>query len=721
MITIKIQIVKSFEEKFYLTIPATRTGEDSLTTSLPRIPPELESSFKHWKQGYYDLRSVREVYTSPHRLEFVPTISDAELYEYRNSTKLKLNQWLDTNSQLREYLIRLASQPQIQNKNIRILLDLQTPQLYYFPWQEWKLFEDYFPQSEVCIRFKGSGDKKVKPISKSWKVRILLVLGNSDGIQVKEDLQIIQDLAKKGAKVDLLKNPSRENLRDAFKKEPGYHIFIFAGHSCSNEDGSIGWLELSPNDRLTIESFKDNFRRAIDRGLQLAIFNSCDGLGLAQQIARLNLPQCIVMREPIPDRVAIEFLKNFFEHFSQNKPLAVAVRETRKDLEPFEAQGRVPGAQWLPVICTRESAKPLQWRKLRRNSTAYVLAGAAILFSSIGLWLKFKPSGSLPQLARSEPCPQTMSEAENTIQNSIEEIETSSPPQCLADVRDIPSGTWLYSGSTTWAPIRGIVHPKIKTLFPDFKLRYTQHPDKSPGSGTGIQMLLDGQVSFAESSRPLNDAELRQASMRDIRPKQDAVAIDAIAVAVHPDLPIEDLTLPQLKDIYTGQIENWQQVGGPDLEIQPYARSGDSGTTEFFQSYILGDAPFSDRAIEVETPTIAIREVNQNEGGIFFGTASQLVTQCGVKPLPLRRSADGASISPYREPAIAPEDCSPQTHNVINLAAFENDEYPLVRRLFLITRQDNSLDKQAGEAYYTLLLTDEGQESIEEAGFIPIR
>ncbi|MGB7057878.1 MAG: hypothetical protein WBD58_09255, partial [Geitlerinemataceae cyanobacterium] len=65
--------------------------------------------------------------------------------------------------------------------------------------------------------------------------------------------------------------------------------------------------------------------------------------------------------------------------------------------------------------------------------------------------------------------------------------------------------------------------------------------------------------------------------------------------------------------------------------------------------------------------------------------------------------------------------CQKDRHNTINLDAFRNNEYPIVRRIFLITRQDNGVDKQAGEAYYTLLLSDEGQTQIEEAGFIPIR
>ncbi|MGB5899313.1 MAG: substrate-binding domain-containing protein [Geitlerinemataceae cyanobacterium] len=716
MITIKIQILESINQKFHITVTQSGIHEDSLTTSLPAIPIELESSLKQWKLGYYSLRSVSDVCSSL-RITAISAITSSELCEYRNSIKSIFNQWLDTNNKLREHLIRLASQPKSQNQITRILLEIQNTRLYYFPWQEWNLFESYFPQSEISIRVKGKGDEKVKPISRCWKVRILLVIGNSEGIQPDRDLKIVKDLEKKGASVTILKNPSRETLRDVFKQEPGYHIFVFAGHSQSNEDGTIGWIELNPEDSLTIKSFKDNFKRAIDRGLQLAIFNSCDGLGLAQQIAELNLPQSIVMREPIPDKIAVEFLKHFFHHFSQNKSVVFSLRETRKDLEPFEREGAIPGAQWLPVLCTRESATPVTWKQFRKNRNPYILLSLAATIVATGLFVTQKNLHPI-ELSNLSNCPQKI-----TPTRQRENIGQTLAPKCFVDVANVPKGTWLHSGSTTWAPIRGTINPKLENIFPDFNLSYTEHPDKPPGSGTGIGMLLDGQISFAESSRPLNEDELRQASMRGIQLKQDAIAIDAIAVAVHPHLPIDNLTLAQLKGIYTGTIDNWKKIGGPDLKIDLYARSQDSGTMEFFQTYVLGGSKFSDRVVEIDTPTLAIRKLSDDNkiGGIFFATASQLVPQCGIKTLSLRRNETNSPISPYQKPLISPENCQKDRHNTINLDAFRNNEYPIVRRIFLITRQDNGVDKQAGEAYYTLLLSDEGQTQIEEAGFIPIR
>ncbi|MHC5833905.1 MAG: CHAT domain-containing protein, partial [Nostoc sp.] len=89
--------------------------------------------------------------------------------------------------------------------------------------------------------------------------------------------------------------------------------------------------------------------KAVSKGLQLAIFNSCDGLGLASQLGDLHIPQIIVMREPVQDLVAQEFLKNFLQKFSSGESLYLAVRESREKLHGIE--DKYPCAVCLPIIC----------------------------------------------------------------------------------------------------------------------------------------------------------------------------------------------------------------------------------------------------------------------------------------------------------------------------------------------------------------------------------
>jgi CHASE2 domain-containing sensor protein len=100
--------------------------------------------------------------------------------------------------------------------------------------------------------------------------------------------------------------------------------------------------------------------------LQLAIFNSCDGLGLAYALEELALPQMLVMREPVPDVVAVAFLKGFLQAFSQGRSLFAATREARERLEGLE--GQFPCASWLPTIYQHSVQTPITWQSLKSPS-----------------------------------------------------------------------------------------------------------------------------------------------------------------------------------------------------------------------------------------------------------------------------------------------------------------------------------------------------------------
>ncbi|OZH56154.1 hypothetical protein AFK68_00025, partial [Hydrocoleum sp. CS-953] len=96
--------------------------------------------------------------------------------------------------------------------------------------------------------------------------------------------------------------------------------------------------------------------------LQLAIFNSCDGLGLARQLAKLHIPAIIVMREEVPDVVAHKFLQDFLQLFTNDKSLYISVREAREKLQVME--DKFPGASWLPVICQNSAEVSPSWKNL---------------------------------------------------------------------------------------------------------------------------------------------------------------------------------------------------------------------------------------------------------------------------------------------------------------------------------------------------------------------
>ncbi|MBC1222411.1 PstS family phosphate ABC transporter substrate-binding protein [Nostoc sp. UCD121] len=288
------------------------------------------------------------------------------------------------------------------------------------------------------------------------------------------------------------------------------------------------------------------------------------------------------------------------------------------------------------------------------------------------------------------------------------------------NVSNLPKGTFNYGGSTTWATIRKDVDSSLQSQCPRFSLRYTQPPSGQAGSGTGIRMLIDNQLAFSQSSRSVKAEENAEAQQKGFSLKEIPVAIDGIAIAVNHNLTIPGLTVAQLKDIYTGKITNWQQVGGPNLPITAYSRSEEAGgTVEFFVENVLNKEKFGANISYVDTTTEAVRKVAANPGGIYYASAPEVVPQCIIKPIPLGRTTS-QFVPPYQEPFVTPSQC-PNKRNQLNSQAFRSGDYAITRNLFVIVKQNGQADQQAGVAYADWLLTPQSQDLIEKTGFVRIK
>ncbi|HEY9779619.1 MAG TPA: substrate-binding domain-containing protein [Leptolyngbyaceae cyanobacterium] len=291
----------------------------------------------------------------------------------------------------------------------------------------------------------------------------------------------------------------------------------------------------------------------------------------------------------------------------------------------------------------------------------------------------------------------------------------------LADVTNVPLGKFKYGGSTSFAPLRSpAIVSAIAIAHPQFKLIYTDPIPHKHGSAIGIKMLLAGQLSFAQSSRPIKETELKQAQQQGFILGQIPVAIDGIAFYVNPQVSIPGLTLNQIRDIFIGKINNWKLVGGPDLPIILFSRNPQySGTAHFIKTKVLAGAEFSPNVRQVETTTDSIRLVAKIPGGISYATASEVIGQKSIDPLSL------AIINPLplsltdNKEFISPFDIN--NKDIVNSVAFANGSYPLTRRLFIIIKRNGGVDEQAGIAYANLLFSEEGQLMLQQAGFAPIR
>ena len=206
----------------------------------------------------------------------------------------------------------------------------------------------------------------------------------------------------------------------------------------------------------------------------------------------------------------------------------------------------------------------------------------------------------------------------------------------FGEVSQVQEGNFRYGGSTTFAPIRIVVDRQILSVFPKFQLIYVDPISGTPGSGKGIEMLIENQLTFSQSSRSVKNEEQTKAQAKGFALQEISVAIDGIAIAVNPNLSVSGLTITQLKAIYTGKITNWQQLGGPNLVIIPYSRNlKDGGTVEFFQDHVLSKESFGKNIQYVYSTTPGLKKVSENLGGIYYASAPEVVPQCGIKPLPL--------------------------------------------------------------------------------------
>ncbi len=189
------------------------------------------------------------------------------------------------------------------------------------------------------------------------------------------------------AYINPIRNPQRVELSNELWQQ-NWDILFFAGHSFSNGGEGEGQFYISQTESLTIKELNEALQNAIDRGLKLAIFNSCDGLGLARNLTFLGMPAIIVMRERVPDEAAQKFLARFLEEFAQKKKsLYASVRRARKELHSLE--NKYPCASWLPVICQNPAAVPLTWQGLRGRRWVPALQAAIAPISLLGVVLLF--------------------------------------------------------------------------------------------------------------------------------------------------------------------------------------------------------------------------------------------------------------------------------------------------------------------------------------------
>ena len=239
------------------------------------------------------------------------------------------------------------------------------------------------------------------------------------------------------------------------------------------------------------------------------------------------------------------------------------------------------------------------------------------------------------------------------------------------------TGSVATDGSTSMEKVIGALGEAFQN---DTGISFTYNPT---GSGSGIKAVQEGRCDIGLSSRDLK-AEEKEAGLTGT-----VLAYDGIAIIVHPENPVSDLSLETIAKIYTGEITNWSEVGGNDAEIVLIGREAGSGTRDGFESITDTEDACQYRQ-ELTSTGDVITTVSQNPGAI--GYASVASVKDTVKAL----TVDG----------VAPTE-----------ATIKDGSYVVQRPFVLVTKTDTPLSDAAFK-FFTYITSAEANEIIAAAGVV---
>ncbi len=235
-----------------------------------------------------------------------------------------------------------------------------------------------------------------------------------------------------------------------------------------------------------------------------------------------------------------------------------------------------------------------------------------------------------------------------------------------------------------------------------------EHPDvrisvTGGGSGTGIAALINNTVDLANASRQIKTEEVEEAQAKGVEPVEHIIARDAIAVIVNAENPVSELTLQQISDIYSGEITNWNEVGGEDRPIVKLSRETNSGTHVYFLETVLrlGDKEnktlFSMDTLLLPSSEGIISEVRQNPNAIGYDGLGYVPDD--LKMIAIAKEAGGAYVLP-------------------SIATVNDKTYAIARDLYMYT---NGEPTGIVKDYLAWILSEEAQQIVADLGFVPAK
>ncbi|MGY8686346.1 MAG: PstS family phosphate ABC transporter substrate-binding protein [Verrucomicrobiales bacterium] len=250
------------------------------------------------------------------------------------------------------------------------------------------------------------------------------------------------------------------------------------------------------------------------------------------------------------------------------------------------------------------------------------------------------------------------------------------------------SDTMLQVG-LAWAEAYQVKHPEVLINV------------NGEGTGTGVTAMINGTTDFAQASRPFKDKEIADiVAKRGVAPMEHVVGFDGIAVYVHPSNPVKSLSIPQLKEIWAegGSVDNWNQVGGPNLPIERFGRSNSSGTYGFFQSAVCGKGVEYKPGTGAQPGSTAVVHLCEStSAGIGYSGMGYKNDKVGW--LAVSKTDGGKAYEPSNE-------------------SVASGNYPIARNLYIYT-----LGEPTGAVmeYMDWIKGPEGQKILSDEDFVPLK
>ena len=365
-------------------------GQGQRLTAEIDYPADLTQLYQSWRKAYFNFYQSEEMRGRKVGGGVVVPVVDwhAELVKAESKFMYEFHRWLKSGElfDIREQIAQASATAQ----TVQLFLTCATMELERFPWEAWEIGKTVqIIRAPVNIAAPSLNQQEIKRRSRP---RILAILGDDTGLNFQEDRQAVKSLSRI-AEVEFFgwqpeQTPTQviQQISDAIADENGWDVLFFAGHSNETEMTG-GELGIAPGVSISIKEITPQLCAAKQRGLQVAIFNSCSGINIAQSLIDLGFSQVMVMREPIHNSVAQEFMVQFLQGLGKHQNVYESAVAARQFLQ-LERSHTYPSSYLVPSLFCHPGAElygipPFAWKQRLRQNLPNLVEAMALTASVV--------------------------------------------------------------------------------------------------------------------------------------------------------------------------------------------------------------------------------------------------------------------------------------------------------------------------------------------------